>query len=135
MHTFTEKVGIVNQVLSYMQNADNQAALTAKNFDVTPHIARLQGEINTVTDLAPKQKALEVQHIQMTSDLQNASYTAYNDASGVMDAMMGLEPPPPASSKPFAAACAGMTIPVHPRPRRRHPPRRLRQNSKLLILN
>ena len=90
MHTFTEKVGIVNQVVSYMQNADNQAALTAKNFDVTPHIARLQGEINTVTDLAPKQKALEVQHIEMTTALQNASYTAYNDASGVMDAMMGL---------------------------------------------
>lgn len=90
MHTFTEKLGIVNQVLSYMQNADNQTALTAKNFDVTPHIARLQGEIKTVTDLAPQQKALEVQHIKATTDLQNATYTAYNDASGVMDAMIGL---------------------------------------------
>jgi len=44
MHTFTEKVGIVNEVVSYMKNADNQAALTAKNFDVAPHIARLQAE-------------------------------------------------------------------------------------------
>ncbi len=41
-------------------------------------------------DQAPKQKALEVQHIKATSDLQTASYGAYNDASGVIDAMMGL---------------------------------------------
>ena len=90
MHTFTEKLGIVNEVISYMQNSDNQAALTAKNFDVTAHIARLQGELKTVTDQAPKQKALEVQHIKATSDLQTATYTAYNDASGVIDAMIGL---------------------------------------------
>jgi hypothetical protein len=90
MHTKTEKVGIISEVISYMQNSDNQSALTAKNFDTAPHITRLQGELKTVTDLAPKQKALEVQHIQMTTDLQNASYTAYNDASGVIDAMMGL---------------------------------------------
>ena len=90
MHTFTEKVGIVNEVISYMQNTDNQAALTAKNFNPAPHIARLQGELKTVTDQAPKQKALEVQHIKATADLQDATYTAYNDASGVMDAMMGL---------------------------------------------
>jgi len=44
MHTFTEKVGIVSQVIGYMQDPDNKAALTAKNFDVAPHIARLQGE-------------------------------------------------------------------------------------------
>jgi hypothetical protein len=90
MHTFTEKVGIVNEVISYMQNADNQAALTAKNFDPAPHIARLQNELKTVADQAPKQKALEVQHIQATAALQDATYTAYNDASGVMDAMVGL---------------------------------------------
>ena len=29
MHTITEKVGIVNEVVSYMQNADNQKALRA----------------------------------------------------------------------------------------------------------
>ena len=90
MHTFTEKVGIVNQVISYMQDADNQKALAAKNFDVTAHIARLQGELGAVNTLAPVQKKMEVAHIQATSDLQNASYAAYNDASGVIDALAGL---------------------------------------------
>jgi hypothetical protein len=48
MHTFTEKLGIVNQTISYMQDADNKAVLAAKNFDVTAHIARLQGELGAV---------------------------------------------------------------------------------------
>jgi hypothetical protein len=90
MHTFTEKLGIVTQTISYMQDADNQAALKAKNFDVAPHITRLQGELGTVNTLAPVQKKTEVAHIQATSDLQTASYGAYNDASGVIDAMAGL---------------------------------------------
>ncbi len=90
MHTFTEKLGIVNQTISYMQDADNKTALAAKNFDVTPHIARLQAELGTVNTLAPVQKKNEVAHIKATSDLQGATYTAYNDASGVIDAMAGL---------------------------------------------
>lgn len=90
MHTFTEKVGIINQTISYMQDADNKAALAAKNFDVTAHIARLQGELGAVNTLAPIQKKNEVAHMKATSDLQNATYGAYNDASGLIDAMGGL---------------------------------------------
>jgi hypothetical protein len=90
MHTFTEKLGIVTQTISYMQDADNQAALTAKNFDPAPHITRLQAELDQTNKLAPVQKTAEVAHIKATSDLQGASYTAYNDASGVIDAMAGL---------------------------------------------
>jgi hypothetical protein len=90
MHTFTEKLGIVNQTIGYMQDADNKAALAAKNFDVTAHITRLTGELGTVTTLAPIQKKNEVAHIKATSDLQNAAYAAYNDASGLIDAMGGL---------------------------------------------
>jgi len=90
MNTFTEKIGIVTQTISYMQDADNQAALKAKNFDVLPHIARLQAELGTVNTLAPIQKKNEVAHIKATSDLNTASYGAYNDASGVIDAMAGL---------------------------------------------
>jgi hypothetical protein len=90
MHTFTEKLGIVTQTVSYMQDADNKAALAAKNFDVAPHIARLQGELGSVNTLAPIQKKNEVAHIKATSDLQNATYGAYNDASGLIDAMGGL---------------------------------------------
>jgi len=90
MHTFTEKVGIVNEIVGYMQDPDNKAALAAKNFDVTAHAARLSGELGTVNTLAPIQKKNELAHIKSTSDLQNATYTAYNDASGLIDAMGGL---------------------------------------------
>lgn len=90
MHTYTEKVGIVNSVIGYMQDADNKAALATKNFDVAPHITRLTAELGSVNTLAPIQKKNEVAHIKATSDLQNASYAAYNDASGVIDAMAGL---------------------------------------------
>jgi hypothetical protein len=90
MNTFTEKIGIVNNTISYMQDADNQAALKAKNFDVAPHITRLQAELGSVNTLAPVQKKMEVAHIKATSDLNDASYGAYNDASGVIDAMAGL---------------------------------------------
>lgn len=90
MHTFTEKVGIITGVIGYMQDPDNKAALTAKEFDVTPHIARLQAELASVNTLAPIQRKNEVIHIKSTADVQKATYTAYNDASGVIDAMAGL---------------------------------------------
>ena len=90
MHTLTEKIGIVNEVVSYMQNADNTTALAAKNFTVAPHIARLQGKIKSVGDLSATQKKLEVQAKNQTATVQAAAYDAYNDASGTIDAMIGL---------------------------------------------
>ena len=90
MNTFTEKLGIIQEVVGYMQNPDNQAALTAKNFDVTPHITRLNGELGTITTLSPQQKKLEVDHKNKTAELKTATTSSYTDASGVIDAMMGV---------------------------------------------
>lgn len=90
MHTLAEKLGIVNEVVSYMQNADNQTALAAKNFDVTPHIGRLQGKLQSLGDLSSEQKLLDVQKLNKTTEVQAAGYDAYNDASGTIDAMIGL---------------------------------------------
>jgi hypothetical protein len=90
MHTITEKIGIVNEAITYMQNTDNAAALTAKNFDVTPHIARLQDKLKNMGVLSVAQKQLEVQAKNATAATQAATYDAYNDASGTIDAMMGL---------------------------------------------
>jgi hypothetical protein len=90
MHTTTEKIGIVNEVVSYMQNPDNQAALTAKNFDTTPHIARLQGKIKSYGDQSILQKNLDVQKQKQTVAVQTAAADTYTDASGTIDAMMGL---------------------------------------------
>ena len=69
MHTITEKIGIVNELVAYMQNPDNQTALTAKNFDVTPHIARLQGKLTSVTSLSSEQKQLDVQKQNKTAEV------------------------------------------------------------------
>jgi len=90
MHTITEKFGIVNELLAYMQNPDNQAALTAKNFNPAPHIARLQVKLKSVGDLSTAQKQLEVQKQNKTAEAQAAAYDTYNDASGTLDAMIGL---------------------------------------------
>ena len=90
MHTITEKFGIVNELIAYMQNPDNQTALAAKNFDATPHIARLQGKLKSVGDLSTQQKLLDVQKQNKTAEVTTATYDAYNDASGTLDAMIGL---------------------------------------------
>ena len=90
MHTLPEKIGITNELISYMQNSDNQTALTAKNFDPGPHITRLQGKLTNFTQLSAEQKELDVQKQNKTAEVQAAGYDIYNDASGVIDAMMGL---------------------------------------------
>ncbi len=90
MHTLTEKFGIVNELIAYMQNPDNQTALAAVNFDTTPHIARLQGKLKTTGDLSTEQKLLEVQKQNKTAEVKAATYDAYNDSSGTIDAMIGL---------------------------------------------
>ena len=79
MHTLTEKFGIVNELIAYMQNPDSQTALKAKNFDPTPHIARLQGKLKSTGDLSTAQKLLEVQKQNKTAEAQTAAYDAYND--------------------------------------------------------
>jgi hypothetical protein len=72
MHTLPEKIGIVNELVSYMQNADNQTALAAKNFIAAPHIARLQGKLKNVGDASSQQKLLEVQRQNKTAEVQAA---------------------------------------------------------------
>ncbi len=90
MHTLPEKIGIVNELIAYMQNPDSQAALTGKNFDVAPHVARLQGKVKSLGDLSSEQKLLDVQKQNKTTEVNAAGYDAYNDASGTLDAMIGL---------------------------------------------
>lgn len=90
MNTYTEKLGILNETIGYMSDVDNKTALMGKNFDVTAHITRLQGELDSMNELAPIQKKNEIAHIKSTAALQTATYTAYNDASGLIDAMAGV---------------------------------------------
>ena len=73
-----------------MQNPDNQAALTLKNFDTATHITRLQTKLGNVNTLTTDQKSLELARKNKTADSQKATYDLYNDASGVINAMAGL---------------------------------------------
>ena len=88
--TFTETVGLVQQLIAYMDDADNVAALTAKNFDVAPHKTRLQTKRNNITQLNTDQEQLKVSLLNKTAELNTASDDGYTDASGLIDAMAGL---------------------------------------------
>jgi hypothetical protein len=89
-HTFTENVGIIQELIAYMQNTDNQAALTAKDFDVTPHLARLQTKLGSINQINTQQEQAKVAMRKQTEALNTAMDDGYTDASGVLDAMMGL---------------------------------------------
>lgn len=89
-HTFTENVGMIQELIAYMQDANNQTALTAKNFDVTPHVARLQTKLANIHQLNAQQEQTKVTLNNQTKALNTAMDDGYADASGVLDAMMGM---------------------------------------------
>jgi hypothetical protein len=89
-YSFVETVGVIEGVLAYMQSTPNKTTLTARNFDVTPHLARLQGKLTAITALNAEQEQLKVALANKTATLTDATKDAYTDASGLIDAMMGL---------------------------------------------
>ena len=90
MNTFAEKLGIIQEVIGYMQNTDNQTALTAKSFDTTPHITRIQGKLGNVNTLVIEQKQMQVDATNKTAEVNAAANDTYTDSSGLIDAMMGV---------------------------------------------
>jgi hypothetical protein len=89
-YTFTETTGIIQGVIDYMDNADNKAALTAKNFDVTPHIARLTTELGDIGKANAEQEKIKADLKDKTIEVEGKTETGYKDASGLIDAMGGL---------------------------------------------
>src|SRR5438876_3658589 len=89
-YTFTETTGIIQGVLDYMNNAENKAALLAKNFDVAPHVTRLTAELDAIGKSNTEQEKLKVDLRNKTTDLDEKTTVGYNDASGLIDAMGGL---------------------------------------------
>jgi hypothetical protein len=89
-YTFTETTGIIQGVLDYMDNADNKAALLAKNFDVAPHITRLTAELKAIGKSNTEQEKLKVDLKNKTAELEANTAAGYSDASGLIDAMGGL---------------------------------------------
>ena len=89
-YTFTETTGIIQGVLDYMDNAENKAALLAKNFDVAPHVTRLTAELSAIGKSNSEQEKLKTDLKNKTAELEEKTATGYNDASGLIDAMAGL---------------------------------------------
>jgi Tfp pilus assembly protein PilO len=89
-HTITENIGMIQSVIAYMQDNGNQAALAAKNFEVAPHITRLQGKLDTINKLHTEDEQLKVSLRQKSADFSDAMDDGYRDTSGLVDAMMGL---------------------------------------------
>lgn len=89
-YTFTETTGIIQGVLDYMNNADNKAALLAKNFDVAPHVTRLSAELSAIGLSNTEQEKLKADLKSKTIELEGKTATGYTDASGLIDAMSGL---------------------------------------------
>ncbi len=89
-HSHADNVAIITDVVAYMNNKDNQAALAAKQFDVAPHLARLDGKLNAVSGLHAEQNKLKVDLANKTAQVEAAAVDGYTDASGLIDAMSGL---------------------------------------------
>lgn len=88
--TFGETLGAIQSVIAYMQDPKNQSALAEKNFDVAPHLSRLQGKLANINQLNAEQEQLKVAQKNKTKALVAATRDGWTDASGLVDAMMGL---------------------------------------------
>src|SRR5437764_12970664 len=82
-YTFTETTGVIQGVLDYMNNAENKAALLAKNFDVAPHVTRLTAELQAIGQSNTEQEKLKVDLKNKTTELDENTTVGYNDASGL----------------------------------------------------
>jgi hypothetical protein len=88
--TLTESLGMIEALLAYMQNPENKEALTAKEFDAAPHLTRLTKKSGGLSKLNSEQEKLKVTLTRKTEELNTALSDAYTDASGTIDAMMGM---------------------------------------------
>jgi hypothetical protein len=89
-HTHTENVGLISETIAYLKETNNQTALKAKNFDPAPHVLRLQGKLDGIMQVKAQQEQAKVALNHQTQTLNQSMSDGYTDASGVIDAMMGL---------------------------------------------
>jgi len=88
--TFTEKVGMLQALLSQMEETSNRARLASKGFDVMPHSERLAIKLKLVSSLNADQDRLKLEYNRKTAELNTVLTDTDMDASGVIDAMCGI---------------------------------------------
>jgi len=88
-HSRTEEIGFLNETISYMQDTDNAAALSARGYNVGPVITRLQGALDKIGPAVTEQTKREVALREQTKIVEGLVDPAYLDASGAIDGMAG----------------------------------------------
>ena len=88
--TFTEKVGMLQALLSLMEETSIRANLASKGFDVMPHSERLATKLKLVSSLNADQDRLRVEYNRKTAELNGVLADSDMDASGVIDAICGI---------------------------------------------
>jgi hypothetical protein len=86
-HTFTETVGIITGVIAHLENADNAAALTAKDFPVANRLTRLKAKLTKINGDNAEQERRKTALSQQTDILNVSVEDGYTDASGAIDAI------------------------------------------------
>lgn len=86
-HTFTEVVGIINNVLAHLRNAENAAILNANGFAVAARITRLEAKLADLTEANAEQERRKVKVTEQTAVLEGKIAAHYPDASGAVDAI------------------------------------------------
>lgn len=88
-YTYTETVGIINGVIAYLENADNAAALTAKEYPVAARITELKALRDDIAETNAQQEALKVQLKNKTASLEGKLNSGWERTSGEIDAIAG----------------------------------------------
>ena len=76
-HTFTETIGVIQGVIAHLENADNAAALTAKEFPVASRLTRLKDRLKKINDDNAEQEKRKVALQQQTDVLDTSLADAY----------------------------------------------------------
>lgn len=88
--SFTEIVGMLQELIAYMSDAENVAALTAKGLDIVPLRTRLQNKLTAITQKNADQEQAKVAVLNLTTELNGLTNDGYTDGSSVIDAMIGM---------------------------------------------
>ncbi len=85
--SYTETVGMINNVIAHLSNADNAAKLTQQGFAVAARKERMTQELATITQANAEQEKRKVAAKQQTELLDEVLENGYNDASGAIDSI------------------------------------------------
>ncbi len=88
--SFSEIVGMLQELFAYMNDAENVAKLAVKGLDIVPLRTRLQNKINAITAKNADQEQAKVVVLNLSTELNALTDDGYTDGSSMIDAMIGM---------------------------------------------